>query len=104
MGNVCSGPSVSSLGNIYLSGLSSPDMAANSGLDPVHPNVAKQKQYQVGSVLSFFLLSALKIITQEVAFKSLNIALSIEEAWNSLEAKAKAIPHYKTGNWRILRG
>ena len=79
MGNVCSGPSVSSLSNIYLSGLSSPAMAANSGLDPVHPNVAKQKQYQ------------------EVAFKSLNIALSIDESQNSLEAKAKAIPHYKTG-------
>ena len=47
MGNVCSGPSVSSLSTLYLSGLSSPTMAANSGLDPVHPNVAKQKQYQV---------------------------------------------------------
>ena len=47
MGNVCSGPSVSSLSTIYLSGLSSPTMAANSRVDPVHPNVAKQKQYQV---------------------------------------------------------
>ena len=47
MGNVCSGPSVSSLSTIYLSGLSSPGMAANSRVDPVHPNVAKQKQYQV---------------------------------------------------------
>ena len=41
----------------------------------------------------------LNIPTQDVAFKSLNIALSIDESQNSLEAKAKAIPHYKTGNW-----
>ena len=97
MGNVCSGPSVSSLSTIYLSGLSSPAMAARAGVDPVHPNVAKQKQYQVCSQL--FPGSSHLITSQEVAFKSLNIALSIDESQNSLEAKAKAIPHYKTGNW-----
>ena len=46
MGNACSGPSVT-LSSLYLSGLSSPTMASNLPLDPVHPNVAKQKQYQV---------------------------------------------------------
>ena len=102
MGNVCSGPSVSSLSTIYLSGLSSPAMAARAGVDPVHPNVAKQKQYQVCSQL--FPGSSHLITSQEVAFKSLNIALSIDESQNSLESKAKAIPHYKTGVQSLLTG
>ena len=49
MGNACSGPSVT-LSSLYLSGLSSPAMASNLPLDPVHPNVAKQKQYQVRDI------------------------------------------------------
>ena len=44
------------------------------------------------------------ITPQEVAFKSLNIALSIDESQNSLEAKAKAIPHYQTGVQSLVAG
>lgn len=54
MGAACSGPSVS-LSSVYLSGFSTPGMDTNLGLDPVHPNVAKQKQYQV--ITECFLLS-----------------------------------------------
>ena len=48
MGNACHVPS-GGLTNIYFSGLElmSPGMASHNIVDPVHPDVAKQKQYQV---------------------------------------------------------
>ena len=54
--------------------------------------------------VNFFPGSSHLITSQEVAFKSLNIALSIDESQNSLESKAKAIPHYKTGVQSLLTG
>ena len=52
MGNACHVPS-GGLSNIYFSGLNlmSPGMASKDGIDPVHPNVARQKQYQVRKLM-----------------------------------------------------
>jgi len=83
MGNACKIPSTG-ISNIYFSGLdlSSPGTPMSHNLiDPIHPNVAKQKQYQ------------------ELAFKSLNQALKIDETSgdDDLSAKTNAIPHYQAG-------
>jgi len=92
MGNACLVPSPG-LGNVYFSGLSlmapgSGGMASKLGLDPVHPNVARQKQYQ------------------ELAFKSLNTALSLDESSgeDNLRAKTEAIPHYQAGVEHLRAG
>ena len=82
MGNACHVPS-SGLSKLYFSGLGLMSPAMNSkdaaNLDPVHPSVARQKQYQ------------------DLAFKSLNAALSIDETSgdDDLKAKREAIPHYQ---------
>ena len=63
-------------------------MASKDGIDPVHPNVARQKQYQ------------------DVAFKSLNIALNMDESSSddNLNAKTEAIPHYQAGIQSLQAG
>ena len=82
MGNACL-MSSSGLGKLYFSGVGLMSPAMNSkdaaSLDPVHPSVARQKQYQ------------------DLAFKSLNAALSLDETSgdDNLKAKREAIPHYQ---------
>ena len=82
MGNACHVPS-SGLSKLYFSGVGLMSPAMNSkdaaNLDPVHPSVARQKQYQ------------------DLAFKSLNAALNIDENSrdDNLKAKREAIPHYQ---------
>ena len=82
MGNACHIPT-SGLSKLYFSGVSLMSPAMNykdaANLDPVHPSVARQKQYQ------------------DLAFKSLNAALSIDETSgdDNLKAKREAIPHYQ---------
>lgn len=56
------------------------------GCDPTHPSIAKQKQYQ------------------DLAFKSLNLALSIDENSIDLKEKAAAIPHYQSGIQCLITG
>ena len=82
MGNACL-VSSSGLSKLYFSGVGLMSPAMNSkdaaSLDPVHPSVARQKQYQ------------------DLAFKSLNAALSLDETSgdDNLKAKREAIPHYQ---------
>lgn len=61
-------------------------MARDFGCDPTHPSIAKQKQYQ------------------DLAFKSLNLALSIDENSIDLKEKAAAITHYQTGIQCLITG
>ena len=61
-------------------------MSSQDTIDPVHPNVAKQKQYQ------------------DVAFKSLNIALTIDERSDNISSKSQAVPHYQAGIQSLLAG
>ena len=82
MGNACL-VSSSGLSKLYFSGVGLMSPAMNSkdaaSLDPVHPSVARQKQYQ------------------DLAFRSLNAALSLDESSgdDNLKAKREAIPHYQ---------
>lgn len=91
MGNACL-VSSSGLSKLYFSGVGLMSPAMNSkdaaSLDPVHPSVARQKQYQ------------------DLAFKSLNAALSLDETSgdDNLKAKREAIPHYQAGIQSLIAG
>jgi len=61
-------------------------MARDFVVDPTHPSIAKQKQYQ------------------DLAFQSLNLALSIDETSQDLASKAAAIPHYQAGIQSLVAG
>jgi len=61
-------------------------MARDFVVDPTHPSIAKQKQYQ------------------DLAFQSLNLALSIDETNQDLASKAAAIPHYQAGIQSLVAG
>jgi len=91
MGNTCDHPNsvTSKISNLYFSGVtfgSSANMARDFGVDPTHPSIAKQKQYQ------------------DLAFQSLNLALSIDETSKELAEKAAAIPHYHAGIQSLVAG
>jgi len=91
MGNSCDHPNSlrSSFNNLYFSGISfgsHANMARDFACDPTHPSVAKQKHYQ------------------DLAFKSLNLALSLDEASHDLKEKAAAVPHYEAGIQSLMKG
>lgn len=91
MGNSCDHPNSlrSSFNNLYFSGVSfgsHVNMARDFACDPTHPSVAKQKHYQ------------------DLAFKSLNLALSLDEASKDLKEKAVAVPHYEAGIQSLMKG
>eukprot|EP00092_Neocalanus_flemingeri_P033603 GFUD01036531.1.p1 GENE.GFUD01036531.1~~GFUD01036531.1.p1 ORF type:complete len:574 (+),score=222.58 GFUD01036531.1:126-1847(+) len=93
MGNSCDHPNsiTSKFSNLYFSGVtlgshSNSTMAREFGCDPTHPSIARQKVYQ------------------DLAFQSLNLALSIDETSLDLSSKAAAIPHYQAGIQSLIAG
>jgi len=91
MGNSCNLPTstTTKFSDLYFSGVtlgSHTTMAKQFGVDPTHPSIAKQKVYQ------------------DLAFKSLNLALSIDETNHDLTSKTAAVPHYLAGIQSLTAG